>query len=265
LEGSYLPQFQSDENALVTIEERYPLDAILNRITYSRGILLNAGELAALVHIPDPDAVPEAPAAAEPGAPAPSLARQHLLVPLGVNRHQGAGTPVGISDEWLTRHVALFGGTGYGKTNLMKYAFTPILVEGYGMAVLDPKGDLARGFLDLVPEHRIQNVVWFDPTDREYPPTLNVLQASDHLEHEALTAELMVGLKRLFQGNAEFSPRMEWILRAAVRTLLASEGEKTLYDIPRFLEDEKFRQAVLTTVKDRELGTSGRGATFPRP
>jgi len=62
-----------------------------------------------------------------------------------------------------------------------------------------------------------------------------------------------VGLKRLFHGNSEFGPRMEWILRGAVRTLLASEGEKTLYDIPKFLENKSYRDAVLATVQDREL------------
>jgi hypothetical protein len=160
---------------------------------------------------------------------------------------------VGISEDWLTRHLAILGGTGYGKTNLMKHALGPMLEQGYGMAVLDPKGDLAQGFLDLVPEHRIRDVVWFDPTDRNFPPGLNVLQASEHLEDETLTAELMVGLGRLFRGTSEFGPRMSWLLKNAVRTLLASEGEKTLYDIPRFLEDERFRAAILATVKDREL------------
>ncbi|HZA24115.1 MAG TPA: hypothetical protein VFA32_16185, partial [Dehalococcoidia bacterium] len=38
-----------------------------------------------------------------------------------------------------------------------------------------------------------------------------------------------------------------------IRTLLASEGEKTLYHIPRFLEDPSFRKAVLSTVRERDL------------
>ena len=104
-----------------------------------------------------------------------------------------------------------------------------------------------------MPEHRIGNVVWFNPTDREYPPTLNVLQTSDHLEYETLTAELLMGLKRLFHGNAEFGLRMEWILRITVRTLLVSEGVKTLYDVSPFLEDFSYRSRVLDSVRDREL------------
>jgi hypothetical protein len=253
LEGSFLSQFQSEDNSLMPIQEPYPVGSILNRSTHATGMLLNLSELAALVHTPEPDSVPEALTTAQPGAPAPMLAKQDILAPLGLNWHRGVGTPVGISAGQLSRHLAIFGGTGYGKSNLMKFAFAPLLEQGYGMAVIDPKGDLAQGFLDLVPEHRLEDVVWFDPTDREYPAALNVLQASNHLEHETLTAELMVGMKRLFRGNAEFGPRMEWILRNAVRTLLASQGEKTLYDIPRFLEDKKFWGSVLSTVADRNL------------
>lgn len=46
---------------------------------------------------------------------------------------------------------------------------------------------------------------------------------------------------------------MEWILRQAIRTLLASDGEKTLRDIPRLLADEKYREEVLRTVDDPDL------------
>ena len=253
LQGSFFSQFQSEDNSLVPLAEPYPIGDILNRSNYTSGILLNAGELAGLVHIPDPSAMLETLTVAEPGSPAPELARQNILAPLGGNHHQGKDTLTGIPAQQLSRHVAIFGGTGYGKTNLMKFCFAPLLERGYGMAVIDPKGDLAKGLLDLVPEHRIKDVVWFDPTDRAFPPALNVLQSSGQLEHETLTSELMVGLKRLFHGNSEFGPRMEWILRNAVRTLLASQGEKTLHDVPRFLEDSTFRSEVLATVGDREL------------
>jgi hypothetical protein len=39
----------------------------------------------------------------------------------------------------------------------------------------------------------------------------------------------------------------------AVRTLLDSEGEKTLYDVRRFLEESSFRTRVLGSVKDQRL------------
>ena len=121
-----------------------------------------------------------------------------------------------------------------------------------GFAFLDPAGDAAEEILQLIPEHRIGDILYFNPGDREYPPALNVLESSEQ-EHEMLAAELMIGLKRIFHGHAEFGPRMEWITRQAIRTLLASDGEKTLRDVPRLLSDENYREGVLKTVGDPDL------------
>ena len=246
-------KFESGDNGLEQVATSYPQQALLGRFTQTPGILLNVRELAALVHLPDPSTVAESVETARFSAPAPKIATQDILAPFGRNAYRGTEALVGISEEQLTRHVAILGGTGTGKTNLMKSAFAPLLDQGYGMAVLDPKRDLAQGFLDMVPEHRLEDVVWFDPTDREFPPALNVMNSSADLTNEDLTAELMLGLKRLFRGSSEFGPRMEWILRTAVRTLLDSQGGKTLCDIPTFLEDASYRSMVLTSVHDRSL------------
>ena len=253
LERSFISQFQGEENGLESMPEPYPVEAMMSRTTHASGMILNVAELATLTHVPNPDDVPEALETAEPGAPPPELSTRDILVPLGWNRYRGVGTPVGISGVQLSRHMAIFGGTGYGKTNLMQIAFEKHIEQGGGLATLDFKGDFSQGLIDRIPEHRVKDVVLFDPTDPEFAPALNVLEGSSGLSNEGLTAELMVGLKRLFRGSSEFGPRMEWILRNAVRTLLASEGEKTLYDIPHFLEDAPYRDSVLSTVGDRGL------------
>lgn len=73
----------------------------------------------------------------------------------------------------------------------------------------------------------------------------------------------MVALKRLFTGMSEFGPRMEWILRSAVRTLIASPTEKTLRDIPRFLGSQDYRRQVLSSVSNQELKAFWQSRTFP--
>ena len=252
LESSFLPQFESLENGFVTASQSYPTDAVTGRFARSTGMILNIRELAAIAHLPHPGSVTGLERA-EKTAPAPEVATHGFLIPLGVNSHAGEDKAAGIPDERLVRHLAILGGTGAGKTNLMKYAFQKLLEDGYGMAVLDPKGDLAQGILDLVPRHRIDDVIWFDPTDREHPPSLNILQASEDVEPEDLAAELMIGLKRLMPDSLRVGRRMETVLRNTLMTLLESEGEKTLNDVKRFLEEEGFRKSVLETVRNREL------------
>ncbi|MBI4295203.1 MAG: type IV secretion system DNA-binding domain-containing protein [Chloroflexi bacterium] len=251
LETSFLSQYGSQENGFLHVDRNYPLESILGRLTNNRGMVLNAAELAVLAHIPSPKAVPDNLEVAVTSASPPELATEDTLVNLGTNRHRGVEQQVGIPGRWLTRHVATFGATGYGKTTLLK-RFLSIVEKGYGLAFLDPAGDAASEFLDLIPEGRVKDVVYFNPGDRQFPPSLNVLKSS-HREAEMLVAELMVALKRIFQGHAEFGPRMEWIARQGLNTLVASEGEKTLRDLPRLLADEAYREEVLKTVKDPDL------------
>ena len=49
------------------------------------------------------------------------------------------------------------------------------LPRGIGATVIDPHGDLATELLDLIPRNRIEDVVYFNPADMEYPIGFNLL------------------------------------------------------------------------------------------
>ncbi|MCI0437898.1 MAG: ATP-binding protein, partial [Chloroflexi bacterium] len=252
LERSFLSQFQSVENGLEAIGAQHPLRPVLGRFTQTPGMLLNTRELAALVHLPDPSAAPGAPVILGRESPAPEFARRDVLIPLGVNRYRGVETPVGIPSSWLPMHVAIFGVPGSGKSNLLTW-FLSVVEAGYGLAFLDPAGDTAEWFLRLIPEKRVNDVIYFNPGDREHPPALNVLEASNRREKEMLAVELLVSLKRLFHRSGELTPRMERILRQSIRALILSEGEKTILDIRRLLRDSKYRASVIKSTEDPDL------------
>lgn len=247
---AFLEQF-ADGNRLVPVRGPYPTQALRQRSSYASGMVLNAEELAGLVHLPEAELLASSPIQkAAAGAEPPALATQATLVPLGMNRFRGRETPVGVSEEWLTRHVAVFGATGTGKTTLLS-KFVALVDRGYGLAFLDPAGDAAEDLLCLIPQHRIEDTIYFNPADRAYPPALNVLESSDEREKAMLGSDLMVAFQRLFADS--WGPRLEWILRQAINTLLWSEGEKTLRDIPRLLSDSAYRRQVLQTVDDPDL------------
>jgi hypothetical protein len=116
---------------------------------------------------------------------------------------------------------------------------------GYGLALIDPHGDLAEGLLELIPARRIKDVVYFNPADLEYPLAFNPLE--DVLpDHRYLVASGMISvLKKVW---ADFwGPRLEHILRHSLLTLLENPGS-TLLDLPKLLTDERFREVMLRRV-----------------
>lgn len=251
LERCFLPLYDSPENGLVCVKDDYPAQDLMDRVSRSHGMILNASELAGLAHLPDPQEWESRTLdRARFAAPPPELALTDMLVPLGVNVSDGISREVGLSEEWLTRPTAIIGGTGWGKTTLL-VRFATLLDKGYGLAFLDPKGDGAEAFLDLVPAHRLNDVVYFNTADTEFPPGLNVLEASTERDRDRLASDLLVAMRRLFESS--WGDRLEWILLHAIRTLLASSGEKTLRDLPRLLVNEDYRESVLATVTDSDL------------
>ena len=75
-------------------------------------------------------------------------------------------------------------------------------MNGKGLAVLDPHGDMYQKLLGIVPEHRRKDVVIFDPSDRDFPPGLNILDpgiefASEDDKHSGSRAQSCYIFRRL--------------------------------------------------------------------
>ena len=238
--ATFLNQFASEHNGFKSISGDYPQESILGRTNHTPGLILNSEELANLIHIPSPDIHSPKLAKAKRTAPLPSLAKSSSGILLGENNHQGRITPAVVGQEWLTRHMAIFGGTGAGKTNLLGQLFKQFTAHGCGF--IDPNGDAAEELLSLVPQDRVQDVIYFNPLDRP-PLSLNILETRDRREKEIVCSNLLSSLQRLFDATA-WGARMEWILRNTIRTLLASEN-KTLRDIPLILTNDNFRKKVI--------------------
>ena len=63
----------------------------------------------------------------------------------------------------------LIGKTGVGKSTLIANMASADIESGYGLAVIDPHGDLAEEILDAVPASRVNDVIYLNPSDLEYP------------------------------------------------------------------------------------------------
>jgi hypothetical protein len=121
------------------------------------------------------------------------------------------------------------------------------LERGHGFALLDPHGDLSQSVLDMVPKERVNDVIYLNPADLEFPMPFNVLESIDAGQRHLVASGLVSILKRFW---AEFwGPRSEYLIRNAVLALVESAGA-TLLDMGRLLVDGIFRGQILASVHD---------------
>ena len=98
-------------------------------------------------------------------------------------------------------------------------------VRASGVAVLDPHGEFAEKLLDYVPEERINDVIYFDPSDMEHPIAFNPMeQVGTEFRH--LVASGIMGVFKKIWPDA-WSARMEYILNNTLLALLEFPG----YDV----------------------------------
>ena len=95
------------------------------------------------------------------------------FVELATKNVYGGTAPLSLSAADRRRHLYIIGQTGVGKSTLLKRIFAQDIANGAGTAVLDPHGDLADELLDLIPSHRVDDVINLDPTDIDRPIGFN--------------------------------------------------------------------------------------------
>lgn len=155
--------------------------------------------------------------------------------------------PFGIKRSDRGRHVYVIGKSGMGKTYLLDQLIRYDIMLGYGVAVCDPHGDLARSVLDFVPESRIDDVIYVDPHDLDRPVAFNPFD-SVPLEYRQTVSQ---GLVEIFkkQFASTWTPRIEHLFRFASLAML-EYPDGTLYGFLQLLTDSHYRQKVLENVKD---------------
>jgi hypothetical protein len=130
-------------------------DMVRNRRVHRHGLLVNAEELATVVHPPEADTVLRHQFVRLNDAPSASAAG--LL--LG---QEAGGGPVSLPLAHVTRGVICIGNTGTGKTALIRHLGVQIIQGGAaGLAVLDPHGDI--NLLEYIPPSMADRVVVLDP------------------------------------------------------------------------------------------------------
>ncbi|MFA4845475.1 MAG: type IV secretion system DNA-binding domain-containing protein [Patescibacteria group bacterium] len=156
-------------------------------------------------------------------------------------------TKFGIKTDDRRRHIYVIGKTGMGKTVLLENLILSDIYSGHGCCYVDPHGDTAEKLIDFIPSWRMNDVVYFNPADMDYPVGFNILEAVSE-SHKHLVVSGMMGVFQKIWENM-WSSRMEYILNNTLLALLDNPGQ-TLLGINRMLSDAEFRKRIVGNVKD---------------
>jgi len=153
----------------------------------------------------------------------------------------------GIKIDDRRRHFYVVGKTGMGKTVLLENMIIQDIQQGRGVAFVDPHGEAAERLLDFVPSHRVNDVIYFNPADLEYPIAFNVMEKVNFDERHLVASGLMGVFKKIWPDV--WSARMEYILNNTIFSLLEYPGS-TLLGVNRMLADPEYRKKVVEKITD---------------
>lgn len=246
---------ESGYNSLFPLDnDGYPNELheqdVVERTTHRPGMILSASELLGLVHPPSAIVRSERLVRQRGKTKAAPRSTHQGSIWIGVNKHDDEELPVFLTTEHRLRHTYVVGASGTGKSTLLLSMILQDAVQGNGIAVLDPHGDLVEDVLARLPEHRIKDVILLDPSDTAFPVGFNILSAHSDLERTLLSSDLVGVFRRL---STSWGDQMTAVFGNAILAFLESSKGGTLLDLRRFLIEPDFRKRFLETVGDSEV------------
>jgi len=217
-------------------------------------LLVNLKELTSLIHFPSTvmKSSPHLKVAKAGSAPAPlELAKEGVI--LGINRDRGTETKVFITPEDRLRHLYIIGQTGTGKTTMLKNMIAQDIANGEGICMIDPHGSDVQDILALIPKHRYEDVIYFDPSYTDRPMALNMLEYDRRFPEQKtfVVNEMLSIFNKLFDMKTAGGPMFEQYFRNAVLLVMEDpESGNTLLDVSRVLSNKAYRELKLSHCKN---------------
>ncbi len=241
-------------NSLGAVVPKNPQSIIRSFIYRSfhenRHSILNTEEMAGFWHLPLHST--EAPnikwLLARKAPPPPNL--PHTGIDLGRVIYRGQEYPVKMKEEDRRRHLYVIGKSGSGKSVFIENLAVQDVLNGKGLAVIDPHGDFAEYVLEHVPKERADDVIIFNPSDVDRPIGLNMLEANSEDEKDFAVQEMIAIFYKLFPPEM-IGPMFEHNMRNVMLTLMADlDNPGTIIDIPRMFTDDAYVKKYLVKLKD---------------
>lgn len=156
----------------------------------------------------------------------------------------------GIRAEDRRKHMYIIGKTGTGKSTLVANMVISDIRNGKGVCVIDPHGDLCETILQYIPSYRLNDIVYLDPSDKEYPFALNPLEVQNFEQKELVVSGIVAIFRKMYEHS--WGPRLEYILRNVLLSVIDLPNATLLY-VPAMLTDEEFRKKALEVMQDQVM------------
>lgn len=223
-----------------------------------QNIYLSTEELASIYHFPLPTtAAPRIKLLkSKPAEPPADLPKEGIV--LGKNIYRGQEKEVRMQRDDRRRHLYIIGQTGTGKTTFLNNLIKQDILNGEGVCVIDPHGDLIEDVVTSIPQERYEDVIVFNPGDVERPMGLNILEVdSNRPEQKSFVIDDFYKILRMLYKDIPeaFGPIFEKFFKNSLMLLLDDYANEipTIADVSRVFADKNYRDQKLSRETNPEI------------
>lgn len=235
-------------------KKQFAYDFIFRYPNPKQSSVLSVDELATIFHLPNKDIkVPSIHWLLSKRAPVAAEVPDEGDIWLGTNIYRGKEKQVYFdSVEDRLRHMYVVGKTGSGKSYLIQSMALQDIINGNGIAFIDPHGDAIEWIMDRIPAERIEDVIYFNPADTDRPVGFNMMEAYSEQDRHRVVNSFIGLLIKMFDPNQQgiVGPRLERAVRNAMLTAMEAGDGYTLVEVVRLLISQKFVDKLIPKIKD---------------
>ncbi|MEK5645954.1 ATPase [Paenibacillus rhizosphaerae] len=173
-------------------------------------------------------------------------------VPIGVHEYHGQTNEVHFDLKGWSRHMAIWGGTMMGKSTFIYNLLEKVIAirteeNKIGFTLIDPHGSLAVDVASRIPKEQQHLVRYVRFKDGEFP--FNVYDVDFASSPDKIAQNVADVCKRVWKDF--WGPNVDDnFLNGGIA--LQRVGEATLYNLRMVLEDDEFRNGVLSRLNDED-------------
>ena len=219
----------------------------------NKKMIVSIKELSSIIHIPNAkfNRNPRISRQRYKIIPAPDNIPTEGIM-LGYNTYAGIKKEIRIptNTDDRFRHVYILGQTGSGKSTVMLTSMLEDIKMGNGFCAIDPHGDLVEFAMKHFPKERIDDLIYFDLANTEYPIAFNPLDGTENDDERDVVTNDLVEMFVSMYGEEIFWPRIQDYFRNACFLLMEQPEGGTLVDIMRLFTDDAFAESKIRNVKN---------------